>query len=524
MIRYKRFLTVLAAVCSAGLVLGACGGSGAADSNESSAPVGDPVAGGVVRVAQISEPRNLDPAALSNTYAHHPVVGNALYGTLMINNLETLEVEYKMATGFTTDDGGSTFELALQPGLTFTDGTPLDAAAVQYNWERIADPATGSNGIRQAAQITSYEVVDPTTLKITLGSPNPHFAQGIIANSLNWIASPTALEKGPQAFDENPVGAGPFTLASWTRQDVIELEKNPDYWDAPKPYVDRLEVRTVSDATQRANLISTGGADLALETNWSSLAKIENAGLKTEIADAGGGQMFAMNLRRAPFDDERARRAVNLALDLDAMNSVVYNGDGQVPDSLFAESSPFYNDVDWPAADKETAQELFDELAAEGKPVSFTFMSYPTQDSKVAGETVQAQLSAFDNVEVKVEVLDYAQATTRSNARDFDMMISSAIVQDPDYSLWTAFHGKSPGNFVGIDDPALNAALDQGRVAESADDRKTAYEVVEQRLAELNPAIFYIAAAPSVTASSQLQGIHLYTLGSPLPEELWLGE
>lgn len=524
MFRHKRLSIVLAALCSTALVLSACGSSDTADSGDSSVASGDPVAGGVVRVAQISEPRSLDPAALSNTYAHHPVVGNALYGTLMINNIETLEVEYKMATGFTTDDGGSTFVLTLQPGLTFTDGTPLDAAAVEYNWRRIADPATGSNGIRQAAQITGYEVVDPTTLKVTLGAPNPHFAQGIIANSLNWIASPAALAEGMQAFDENPVGAGPFTLVRWSRQDAMEFEKNPDYWDAPKPYVDRLEVRAVSDATQRANLISTSGAELALETNWSSLAKVENAGMTTEIADAGGGQMFAMNLRRAPFDDDRARRAVRMALDLEAMNTVIYNGDGQVPESLFAETSPYYTDVDWATADKEAAQQLFDELAAEGKPVSFTFLSYPTQDSKMAGETVQAQLSAFDNVEVQVEVLDYAQATARSNARDFDMMISSAIVQDPDYSLWTAFHGNSPGNFVGINDPELNQALDAGRVAESTEERKAAYEVVEQRLAELNPSIFYIAAAPSVMATSNLQGIRLYTLGSPLPEELWLSD
>ena len=87
-----------------------------------------------------------------------------------------------------------------------------------------------------------------------------------------------------------------------------------------------------------------------------------------------------------------------------------------------------------------------------GKPVEFTFMSYPTTESRTLGEALQAQLSAYDNVEMNVEVVDFAAATARAGARDFDMVITSAIVQDPDFGLWTAFHSASTGNFTGIDD------------------------------------------------------------------------
>lgn len=524
MFRNKYLTRGLGAAFAGVLLLSGCGSGDTAEAGENTGATGEPVPGGELVALQLSEPRSLDPAALSNTWAHHPLVGNALYGTLMTNDPMTLEVDFGLAEGFTTDDGGKTFTLTVRPDLTFTDGTPFDAAAVQYNWQRLADPATGSNGIRQAAQIENYEVLDPTSLKITLVEPNPHFAQGIIANALNWIASPAALEQGQTAFDANPVGAGPFVLDSWTRQSEVVLTKNPDYWDAPKPHLDRLVIRATGDAPQRLNAITTGAADLSLESNWSNLARAEDAGLQTHVAEAGGGQMFALNLRRAPFDDERARRAVALALDLDSLNTVVYNGDGVVPTSLFAESSALYTDVEWPSSDTERAQQLFDELAAEGKPVSFTFLSYPTHDSRVAGETIQAQLGAFDNVDVQVEVLDYAQATARSNARDFDMMVSSAVVQDPDYMLWTAFHSRSPGNFTGVADPALDAALDRGRVSESVEDRKAAYAEAEERIVELTPAIFYIAAAPSVMAAPEVGGIDLYTLGSPLPEELWIEE
>lgn len=522
MIRRKHLVAALAAACSSMLFLTACGGGGAGSSG--SPYTGDPVSGGTLRALQFSEPRTLDPAGLSNTWVHQPLLGNALYGTLMINNTETLGIEYTMATSFDSADHGSTFTLTLRPGLEFTDGTPLDAAAVKFNWDRLRDPALGSQAIRQASQVVSTEVVDATTLKVVLRSPNPQFPQGMLTTSMNWIASPAALAEGQAAFDEAPVGAGPFVLTRWNRQDVIELERNAGYWDAPKPYVDGITLRAVADTNQRVNSITTGSADLASESNWSSLARAEAAGAATGIVPAGGGQYLAMNFRRAPFDDVRARRAVVAAVDPEAINAAVYDGDAQVPDTLFSADSPFRTDVPLPKQDKETAQRLFDELAAEGKPVSFTFMTYPGTDNKATAEALQAQLSAFDNVEVDIEVVDFAAGAARAGSHDFDMMVSSAIVQDPDYALWTAFHSASAGNFVGVDDRRLDEALDAGRIADTEDARRAAYESAQQRLVDLAVGVWYVRSAPAVLVAESTRGLRMYTLGSPLPEELWVEE
>ncbi|MGV9744357.1 ABC transporter substrate-binding protein [Rhodococcus zopfii] len=523
MFRNTRLPKLAAAIGIAALVLTACGGGGSAgDGGPTDA--GDPVSGGVARILQTGEPRSLDPAALSNTWAHQPVLGNALYGELMINDVDTTEIGYRMATEFSTTDGGSSFTLKLRPDLKFSDGTPLDAAAVKFNWDRLKDRSLGSTTIRQAVQIAETEVVDPVTLRVVMTSPNPHFAQAVIAGALNWIASPSALEKGQAAFDENPIGAGPFTLVKWTRQDSVELQRNPGYWDAPKPYLDGLVIRTATDTNQRGNSIITGGADLAMETNWETLDKVEAAGFLYEVVPTGGGQMLGMNARRAPFDDVRARRAVSMAVDLDAINTAVYNGAGEIPRTLFEEGSPYFADISLDDYDQDTAQKLFDELAAEGRPVKFTFMSYPTTESRTLGEALQAQLSAYDNVEVNVEVVDYAAATARAGARDFDMVITSAIVQDPDFGLWTAFHSASTGNFTGVDDKELSDALDAGRLATSTEDRAAAYETVQERLAELTPGIWYYRAVPGVSIGKNLHGVEVYTLGSPLPEELWINK
>lgn len=523
MTRRKSPYTVLVSLCSFLLLITACG-SGADAQSPAAEPVGDPVVGGSARIVQVREPVTLDPAILANNWVGQAMLGNALFGTLLVDDPSTHEVEHKLSSDFSSADGGSTFTLRLRPGLVFSDGTPFDAEAVAYNWNRLRDPAVASNSLAQASQIASTAVVDETTLQVTMASSNPHFAHAITSSSLNWIASPTALEKGPDAFNSTPIGAGPFMLAEWARQDRMRLERNPGYWDAPRPYLDSITLVTVSDVNQRLNVLSSGAADLVAESSWSALARAEESGYPTEVVPEGGGQYIALNARRAPFDDVRARRAVASAVQLDDLNSAVFEGNGAVPDTLFHESSPFFADIPLRHHDPEEAQRLFDELAAEGKPVEFTFLATSLVEIRTVAETVQAQLSAYDNVEVKVEVLDYAAFMPRYAARDFDATIWSANVQEPHTTLWHQFHSDSSGNVAGIADPELDAALETGRLGTSLDERVAAYTTVQQQLADLDVGIWYVRAAPSVMRSSDIHGVRMYGLGSPLPEELWLSE
>ncbi|HEY9311027.1 ABC transporter substrate-binding protein [Williamsia sp.] len=91
-----------------------------------------------------------------------------------------------------------------------------------------------------------------------------------------------------------------------------------------------------------------------------------DAGLLSEIVPTGGGQYIRMNQRRAPFDGIRARRAVMLAADPEGLNTIVHNGENEVPQTLFNEDSPYFTDVKLQQSNNEEAQALFDELAAAG--------------------------------------------------------------------------------------------------------------------------------------------------------------
>ncbi|WP_262403609.1 ABC transporter substrate-binding protein [Actinomadura sp. CNU-125] len=386
--------------------------------------------------------------------------------------------------------------LKLRAGLRFSDGSPLDARAVKFNWDRIADPDTASSSLRYAVPISSSEVVDARTLKITLRTAIPNYAQNVVIGAMNWIASPDALRKGPRAFDAKPIGAGPFTLESWSRQDKIELVRNPAYWDAPKPYLDGLVLRSTSDTMQRLSTLLSGGTDVVIDTSWKTIHKAREAGYATDVVRMSGGQSLTMNMRRPPFDDLRARKAVSAALDLEATNLSQYNGHGEIPKRLFSETSPFYADIELRKHDKAAAQNLFDELAAEGKRVSFTFTAQDSTETQLVAASIQAQLAAFDNVDVEIRTIASAETASIYASHDFDMLISSTLIVDPEPQLWAVFHGKSSANVSGIDDPQLNAALDRGRTSTSVEEREAAYKVAQERLAALVPVIFYTRARP----------------------------
>lgn len=516
-ITFRRAAAMLAA---ASVVLAACGGG--AESQSGGGPSGDPVSGGVARVLQITEPRSLDPAVLGNNLPTGGLVGNALYGTLMIDDPQTGEIAFTMAEDFSSEDGGATFSLTLREGLVYSDGTPVTAADVQYNWERLREPTLGSASLAHASLIVSTEVTDDTTLSVTMVEPVPNFAHVIATSSLNWIGKPDVLEAGQSEIDSAPIGAGPFVLESWSRQDVIELTRNDEYWDAPKPYLDGLELRTVSETAQRYNTFSTGAADIALELEPLNVAVARDAGEQVDAVPLSGGLVLLLNTSRPPFDDLRAREAVALAIDFDVINEVTQEGHDTIPQTLFDDGSPFFEDVTFRERDAERAQELFDELAAEGKPVTFTYKAPAITYGPLMGESIQAQLATFDHVDVEVEGLDIAEISMVGPSGDFEMFTGQLFFADPEPQLYLALHGDSPANYSRIDDPELNAALEQGRVAENVEERSAAYATVQERLVELVPVIFHARASFTVLAHNDVGGIQQYGIASLLPEELWL--
>ncbi len=499
----------LAALAAAAALLAACGSDDSSatpgDRTAGAAACGDGQSGGTATLLQYSEPRTLDPAILSNQTATNTLVGNSLFGQLITTTPDG-EIGYGLAESLETSDGGTTWQLTLRDGLTFSNGTPFDAAAVQNTWEHIADPATASPAAQFTALIESMNA-DGLTLDFTLTRQLGAFPE-TIANSLNWIAEPQALAQGPQAFDADPVGAGPFVLESWQRNGPMRLLPNEDFYDAPRPYLDELVLLSNTDAQQRIATVVSGGANGSLNGDAALDQEAEAQGLLVTSQPAGDSLVYRLNTRIAPFDDVRARQAVAAAVDLTALNEVVYAGAGEVPTTVFPDSTGWNGDVTLPEYDQQAAQGLFDELAEEGNPVEFTLTTFPTTQSRRASEAIQAQLNQYDNVQVELEVLDFPAAIAKTTDRTFQMVPGNLPLDS--VQIYNQLYSTSAGNYTGISAPELDAALEAALSAADPTARAEAFETVAAQYSELVPDLIYARASRSVVHDDSLQGLEYY--------------
>nr|WP_243752048.1 ABC transporter substrate-binding protein [Leucobacter weissii] len=427
-----------------------------------------------------------------------------------------------MCETFESDDGGATFTVTLREGIAFTDGTPFDAEAVKFNWERIQDPELGSASVGFASQVEEIEVVDDLTLKLTMTAPNPGFVSNFIVYAMQWIASPTALEKGTEEFNKNPIGAGPFTLESWTPNGVTKVVRNDDYWEDGLPYLDGLEIQGVSDTTQRLNALLTGDVDAVMNSEASTSESAVQAGFVSHDYQFNGGTALMFNTEKAPFDDARARQAVAHALDLEALADASSGGYPSVPRTLFPEDSPYYSDIPLDQHDPEKAQELFDELAAEGAPLSFSFTMTPGP-SQSSFDSIQSQLQGYDNVSVTADQRPANEAGVFTTAGDYQLTVSSAAFSEPNGRLWGMLHSKAgASNYSRFDDPETDAALDAAGASDDDEVRREQYAIVQERLVELAPYIIFNSYHNELLTTDQVQGILMYGYTTPRIAGVWL--
>ncbi|MBL7498685.1 ABC transporter substrate-binding protein [Frankia sp. CNm7] len=510
----RRAAAVLAAVvvCLAAVSLTACGGSGGSSSGSGSSSV-KPGRGGSLTVSLATEARGLDPFVASPQGAADGNRLMAIYDVLLRFDPKAGKIEPGLATGATSEDN-LTWTLKLREGVTFSDGTPFDAEAVKYTWEQHGVP---ENGSLQSAALKgdSFTVVDPLTLRITLPEPNAHFDK-LIARSVPYIGSPTAMRKGLAEFSKNPVGAGPFVVEEWVRDDHLTLRRNPTYWNAPAPNLDELTFVVNTDEQQRYNAFVAGQTDLMLTQTAETIERANAAGTVVDLHELNGGDALLFNNDRAPFDDVRARQAVAAALSRERLDQVVFGGKGLPGGDLFRENSPFH--VPGLAAvdgDTARAQRLLDELAADGKPLRFDILIPSSPLARALGEYLQAALGGLRNIEVGLKTVDFVsyQVKVLFN-RDYDLSFLTIRFDDPEPVLWNRLHSDRTDNYVGYHSPAMDAALDRERATADGPERLAALTEVQTVFSRDVPFWLYQQSVVGAIHGDDVAGVEFFNEGT----------
>jgi peptide/nickel transport system substrate-binding protein len=504
------------------VVLTVCGALGVGTATGSAAAASKPKAGGTLNFAGSSAPPALDPAVQNAvpSQATEAAPFLAIFDGLLTPDSVKGVAKPRIGTMATKDS--ITWTLTLRSGVKFSDGAAFDANAVRTNWDRIIKKTPTSPARANFDEVASYVVTDPLTVTITLKGPNVDFAYALSTYAQNYLVSPQQLTANEAAVAASPIGAGAYTVKDFVRNASLSLVKNPNYYG--KTYFDAINIAFIADESQRLATLRSGGADLIKTTDPSTANQGKLAGFNVTNLNTAGGQAIMFNTSKAPFNDVRARRAVAYAVDNKALNAAVFQGSADPVSTIFPKGSPYYEaSVKQLSPNDKKAQALFDELAAEGKPVSFTVTSTNTAGYVNAGQWIQTKLAGFKNVTVKVEPLLTGSLTTTvwiPGAYQAGLFPPKAVVAS---DLAQYFGTGGSRNYAKYTNPTMDAALRKATTAANLNARAAAVKEVQELVVQDVPFFFYVRDASYSVFGKTVKGHNPgdYYLNVPDWTKMW---
>ncbi len=436
-------------------------------------------------VGIVSDPVTLDPAMMASFFEisvqfniHEPLV----------HMTPDLRIEAGLAT-FEVQDP-LTYFFKLRRGLTFHDGTEINAAAAKSNLDRIRNPATASPRRLELEPIDRVEVIGEFDLVIRLKEPYEPLLH-VLALRAGMLVSPDALEKLGADFAAHAVGAGPYRIVDWTKNAELVVERFDGYWRGA-PAIRRIVFRPMSDETVRLTNLRSGTVQLIDAVPAQYVKSVESdPSLAVKLMPGLGFHAFSFNMTRAPFDDIRVRRAFAAAVDRESIIRAVYFGTataayGPIPPT---QTWAYDNGFRPHGFDLALARQFLEQAGVSVPvPVTVTVTNSPTQVR--TAEILQAQCgrAGFD---VKVRQIDPSSLITVLRQRDFDLCFSPwSGRSDPDGNMFGWFTRAGSFNFAGYVNDAVSDLLRRGRSANSESERAAIYRLAQTEIAADLPMLF----------------------------------
>jgi peptide/nickel transport system substrate-binding protein len=531
-----RFLSPLLVV---GLVAAACGdskgtastatvASSATSAGAATTVSNVPVAGGSATVLLYSDIATLDPVKGTGSSGSDGQQFHALYGGLLGYDASKNVVEGIQAESFKPKGTDyASWQLKLKSGLKFTDGTAFTAASVKANWEREQDAANACPCRGTVAGMKSMTVVDPLTLDIVLATPNAHMDKLIERQTTNYIASEKAIADKVD-MTSKAVGAGPFTLDQWIRDDRMVMSRNPDWLGGKAPvYLDKLTFRVILDEGQRVDTFTTGQADAFFTSTPSSITQATKAVKDSSYISVGvtTGQVILMNNSVAPFNDVRVRNAVAQGIDLAALAKDVLGG--ATPATHFTvKGTPFHDEkAVLPKYDLVAAQKNIDAYVAEknsGQPIKFTILAAQQSTDQARVKFWQTSLGQLKNIQVTIQTDDDPTKIGKVLQGQYQAASWGVPILEPEPGLFSAVKTGLFTNFSKYSNPDVDKALDAARVTIDTTERKKLYDIVWEALARDLPYLPYVEVTNGFVVNPKVKDAKLYTDGILRYDLLWI--
>lgn len=302
-----------------------------------------PHRGGTLTAVGTASWPSLDPASPKATLAGSSILLAAIYGGLF-NVGPNATILPNQALKYTISRNHLIVSVYLRPGLKFQDGTPFDAQAVAWNWNRDRNPATGCTCVQFMGDVTN--VTAPSKYKVVayLSQPYAPLITLMASDVMAYIVSPAAFQaEGATQFGLHPVGAGPFQVVSNSPTVTISLKRFGGYWDKPKPYLDAITYNYISSTQTAYADIQSGSAQFMQAPDPATLGESHsNPNVKIVVTAAPTTMEIRLNSLHSPFDNPVARQIIFLATDMTPILSTVYSGLAKAEQTIIAPGEDYY--------------------------------------------------------------------------------------------------------------------------------------------------------------------------------------
>jgi peptide/nickel transport system substrate-binding protein len=371
----------------------------------------------------------------------------------IFDNLVSRHPDGKLYPGLATEwklQGPTTWVFRIRPGVKWHNGDPFSAADAKWSLERTYDPAAKTRVNTVFTSIDRIDAPDAGTLIIHTKKPDPLLAARLAFYGGQIVPRKYLEAVGPQAFTLKPVGTGPLRYVSWTRDDRVVLDANPDYWGG-RVDVDRVIFRSIPETAARVAALLKGEVDIITQLPPDHGDRV-NGNPSTQVASAlyAGLYVLAVNSKRPPLDNPLVKQALSLAIDRDLIVKELWRGRGIVPSGPIARGDNHFDASLPPLPYKPAeARERLKKSGYRGEEVVIETTSGYTANDKPMSEAIQAMWRDV-GVNAKVEVLEYSVRAQKNKDRTFKGLWWSdptSTLGDPDGMMWRLLSPGGPQDY-----------------------------------------------------------------------------
>lgn len=533
--RRTRRPTILHPCALLTLAIAACGGGDGG--------TGSAAGGGTVVAALRSDFSGFNSITNSAQYTTE-VMNYALFTPLVQYDADLNVRPYLAESWEMHDDTAVTFRL--RDDVRWHDGTPVTAADVEFTFDMAKTPETASLlGSAFLAEVADAEVIDSLTIRFRFARPHAQALEDFwwapMPKHLLEGVAPAELRNAP--FNRAPVGSGPFRFVEWRASERVVLERNPDFPEAlgGPAVAARVVLRIIPEASTLLTELFTGGVHVDIDVTPDQARSVEeNADTRLFAFPGRTVYYIGWNNARAPFDDERVRRAMAHAVDRQQIIDALLAGHGAVATSTIPPWHPLHPEGVEPLAhDAAAAGRLLDQAGwtdrngdgtrenAAGAPLRFTMLASDDPIRRGVVEVLQSQLRTV-GVQVDVRVIEFQTMLQQHRNREFDAVFTNWVIDNFQVasSPFSLFHSSQAdvarsANRSTVRIPALDALIDAGAAATDVDEQRRIWREFTERMQQSQPVTFVFWIEELAASRGAVDGVEMDPRGELMTIAEW---